>query len=53
MADSTDRADLDLWRKLAAKERKGADPDGLVWQTPASKGTWGGRKGALAPLRKL
>ncbi|TMA52470.1 MAG: methylmalonyl-CoA mutase, partial [Deltaproteobacteria bacterium] len=34
MADSTDRADLDLWRKLAAKERKGADPDGLVWQTP-------------------
>src|SRR5207253_5389767 len=34
MADSTDRADLDLWRKLAAKERKGAEPDGLVWQTP-------------------
>jgi len=27
-------ADLSLWKKLAAKERKGADPDGLVWQTP-------------------
>ncbi len=31
MADSTDRADLDLWRKLATQERKGAEPDGLVW----------------------
>jgi methylmalonyl-CoA mutase len=27
-------ADLDLWKKLAAKERKGADPEGLVWETP-------------------
>ncbi|HWP67090.1 MAG TPA: methylmalonyl-CoA mutase [Candidatus Limnocylindria bacterium] len=27
-------ADLDLWRRLATKERKGADPDELVWQTP-------------------
>src|SRR5438445_7438900 len=34
MADSTDRADLDLWRKLAANERKGAEPYGLVWHTP-------------------
>src|SRR2546428_5421082 len=34
MADSTDRADLDLWRKLATQERKGAEPDGLVWHTP-------------------
>src|SRR5438067_10155167 len=34
MADSTSRADLDLWRRLAGKERKGAAPDGLVWHTP-------------------
>src|SRR2546422_4748278 len=34
MADSTDRADLDLWQKLASRERKGAEPDGLVWHTP-------------------
>ena len=34
MADTTERADLDLWRKLAARERKGADADGLVWHTP-------------------
>src|SRR5262245_64042275 len=34
MADAKARADLDLWRALAAKERKGADPDGLVWHTP-------------------
>src|SRR2546426_2706912 len=34
MADSTDRADLDLWHMLASKERRGADPDGLVWHTP-------------------
>jgi methylmalonyl-CoA mutase len=34
MADTNERADLDLWRKLASKERKGADPDGLVWHTP-------------------
>ena len=30
----TDSADVKLWRDLAAKERKGADPDGLVWHTP-------------------
>ena len=34
MADSTDRADVDFWRRLASKERKGAAPDGLVWHTP-------------------
>ncbi len=34
MSDKNVRADLDLWRKLATKERKGADPDGLVWHTP-------------------
>jgi methylmalonyl-CoA mutase len=34
MAETTNRADLDLWRKLATKDRKGADPDGLVWHTP-------------------
>jgi methylmalonyl-CoA mutase len=34
MSEQMVRADLDLWRKLATKERKGADPDGLVWQTP-------------------
>ncbi len=34
MSESGTGADLSLWRKLAAKERKGADPDGLVWQTP-------------------
>src|SRR5690242_3577336 len=27
-------ADLTVWADLARKERKGADPDGLVWQTP-------------------
>ena len=27
-------ADISLWQKLASKERKGADPDDLVWQTP-------------------
>ena len=27
-------ADLKLWRDLATKERKGADPEGLVWHTP-------------------
>jgi methylmalonyl-CoA mutase len=26
--------DLNLWRTMATKERKGADPDGLVWHTP-------------------
>ena len=34
MSEHNVRADLDLWRKLATKERKGADPDGLVWHTP-------------------
>ncbi len=34
MAETTNRADLDLWRKLATKDRKGADPDGLMWHTP-------------------
>ncbi|QLQ18847.1 MAG: methylmalonyl-CoA mutase [Exiguobacterium profundum] len=27
------REDLDSWRKLAAKELKGADPDSLTWDT--------------------
>lgn len=27
-------ADLKLWRELATKDRKGADPDGLIWHTP-------------------
>jgi methylmalonyl-CoA mutase len=27
-------SDTTQWRELAAKERKGADPDGLVWHTP-------------------
>jgi methylmalonyl-CoA mutase len=34
MSDKNERADLGLWRQLAGKERKGADPDGLVWHTP-------------------
>ena len=34
MADPTDPANTTLWTELARKERKGADPDGLVWQTP-------------------
>jgi methylmalonyl-CoA mutase len=34
MAASRTPADPKLWRELATKERKGADPDGLVWQTP-------------------
>ncbi|MFP6605210.1 MAG: methylmalonyl-CoA mutase [Myxococcota bacterium] len=33
MGNSTD-ANLDLWRELATKERKGKDVDGLVWKTP-------------------
>jgi methylmalonyl-CoA mutase len=28
------KADLDLWNKLATKERKGGDPAELVWHTP-------------------
>ncbi len=34
MSEQKIRADLDLWRTLATKDRKGADPDGLVWHTP-------------------
>jgi len=34
MAESTDRANLTRWLELARKERRGADPDDLVWQTP-------------------
>jgi methylmalonyl-CoA mutase len=34
MSDARDAADLKLWRDLATKERKGASPDDLVWQTP-------------------
>jgi methylmalonyl-CoA mutase len=34
MADQKERADLDQWRDLASKERKGASPDELVWHTP-------------------
>jgi methylmalonyl-CoA mutase len=34
MGEMNDRADRDLWRTLATKERKGADPEGLVWHTP-------------------
>ena len=33
MGNSTD-ANLELWRELATKERKGKDPDDLVWKTP-------------------
>ena len=34
MSDTKDPADLELWRKLATAERKGADPDDLIWHTP-------------------
>ena len=34
MAESPDRANLSRWLELARKERKGAEPDDLVWQTP-------------------
>ncbi len=34
MTERVNPADLALWKQLAAKDRKGADPDGLVWQTP-------------------
>jgi methylmalonyl-CoA mutase len=40
MADLSDAVDrfgdetLDEWKALASKETKGADPDGMVWQTP-------------------
>ncbi len=34
MASTRTPADTKLWRELAAKERKGANPDELVWPTP-------------------
>ena len=34
MADHNDPADVALWKRLARGERKGADPEGLVWHTP-------------------
>jgi methylmalonyl-CoA mutase len=34
MAESRRPADLKVWSELASKERKGADPAGLVWRTP-------------------
>jgi len=34
MADTKHDADVNHWRELAAKERKGAAPDELVWHTP-------------------
>jgi methylmalonyl-CoA mutase len=34
MADPKLEATLARWREIARKERKGADPDGLVWHTP-------------------
>src|SRR5262249_19801732 len=34
MAESTDRSNLTRWLELARKERRGAEPDDLVWQTP-------------------
>src|SRR5262244_227197 len=34
MPQHTEVADLNLWNELARKERKGADPEGLVWHTP-------------------
>jgi methylmalonyl-CoA mutase len=33
-SDSKRGADLDLWRKLAAKDLRGADPEGVVWRSP-------------------
>src|SRR5262245_34947093 len=34
MASKHPAADLELWRTLATKERKGAGPEGFVWPTP-------------------
>src|SRR5262245_44651933 len=34
MAQPKDAADVARWREVASRERKGADPDGLVWITP-------------------
>ncbi len=33
-SDSKKTADVDAWRRLAEKDRKGASPDELVWHTP-------------------
>src|SRR5262245_32162365 len=34
MAESPERANLSRWLELARKERKGAEPDDLIWHTP-------------------
>ncbi len=34
MSQQGDRADLERWRQLATEERKGRDPDELLWHTP-------------------
>jgi methylmalonyl-CoA mutase len=34
MVPPNEPAPLTLWQELARKERKGIDPDGLVWHTP-------------------
>jgi methylmalonyl-CoA mutase len=34
MADRPEKADLARWKELARTERKGADPESLVWHTP-------------------
>jgi len=34
MPQHAENADWKLWLELARKERKGADPDGLIWHTP-------------------
>src|SRR5262249_46371507 len=34
MAESPDRANLSRWLELARNERKGAEPNDLIWQTP-------------------
>ncbi len=34
MPNPTDPADIARWLDFAKKERKGADPEGLVWRTP-------------------
>jgi methylmalonyl-CoA mutase len=34
MADASAQSSLSLWEEIVRKERKGKDPDELVWQTP-------------------
>ncbi|MBM4266639.1 MAG: methylmalonyl-CoA mutase [Deltaproteobacteria bacterium] len=34
MATQPEKADVERWRELAKRERKGADPEQLVWHTP-------------------